>query len=73
MTESCATCHWARPAVSRVRTEAERRDGGFWDWAKGSPPDYHAERRRCVRMPQAVENDADYLCGEYLAARKDAA
>lgn len=68
-TDSCATCTWARPAIPRVRQERERADGGFWDWSKGAPPDYEAGRCRCNRFPQEVENDATYLCGEWLAKR----
>lgn len=47
---------------------------GLWDWSKErSPPDFYAERRLCNRFPQAVENDATYLCGEYMAKPKEAA
>lgn len=77
MSESCANCMWARQAVPRVREERERADMGTWDWSKGPnpptpPPDFYAERRRCVRMPQAVENDATYWCGEHLKKREAA-
>lgn len=70
---TCATCQWSRPAVPRVRQDRERADRGMWDWKNGSPPDYQAERILCNRMPQAVENDADYVCGEYIRKRGEAA
>jgi len=74
MTDSCATCRWARRAPPRVREDRERADFGMWDWAsKGSPPDFYAERSRCIRFPQAVENDATYWCGEYATKDKEAA
>lgn len=55
MTDSCATCMWARPAPARVDLD---------------PLPTGVERRRCVRMPQAVENDATYWCGEYIKTRE---
>lgn len=65
MTDSCATCRWARPWTPAP------------DLLSSDPVFFHGgtvnEAIRCFRFPQSVTNALTYWCGEYMAKAKEAA
>lgn len=60
VTDTCSTCQCSRPVPARVNLAP---------FYPGDEERMSVDRILCNRMPQAVENDADYVCGEFIRKR----
>ena len=61
--DNCGSCRWGRPTGGcHIRTKGDPHS----HYLAGAPPDFESiPIILCNRMPQSVENRADYCCGEW--------